>query len=84
MKKQYMIQEKDKQKRSDFIDYMNNHFHLKNHYTKEEMISSNYPFVVDFKKKNFWICESITCCALAQQSHKIISIKEFISLLDRK
>ncbi len=83
MKEQFIVQEPNKKKREEFINYINQQFKLKNHYSKEEMIDSNYPFVIDFQKKDFWICESITCCACAAQAHKIISIKEFISLFDK-
>jgi len=42
------------------------------------MINSKFPFVVDFKRKDFWVCESITCCACAAQNGLIISFEEFI------
>ncbi len=83
MKEQFIVQEPNKKKREEFINYINQKFKLKNYYSKEEMIESNFPFVIDFQKKDFWVCESITCCACAAQAHKIISIKEFISLFDK-
>ena len=41
------------------------------------MCRSKFPFVVDLKKKILYVCESITCCALASQNKRIISVKDF-------
>ena len=46
-------------------------------YNKKIFIESKFPFVIDFKNNNFWICNSITCCALASSNKLIISIEEF-------
>ena len=78
-KKQYMISV-PKEKREEFYNYIVNNYSLKQHFTKEEMINSPFPFVVDLKRKDFWICNSITCCAMASQNHKIIPLEEFITL----
>ena len=79
MKNQYIVSEPNKKKREEFFDYINNEYNLDicYPYTKEEFIKSNFPFVIDFKEKNFWICDSITCCACAAQAKQIIGIKEF-------
>lgn len=77
MKKQYIIQETDKEKRKEFYEYIINNFNLIVEFDKDYMINSNFPFVVDFKEKNFWVCESITCCACAAQKKRIITIKDF-------
>ena len=77
MNKQYIIQESNKEKREEFYEYIKNKYSLKIRYTKEEMITSSFPFVVDFKTKEFWICESITCCACASERHQILSNEEF-------
>jgi hypothetical protein len=76
---QFIVQETDKEKRSDFYDYINKKYKLKNEYpyTKELFVKSNFPFVVDFKERNFWVCDSVTCCAAAASAHVIISIEEF-------
>ena len=39
--------------------------------------TNKYPFVIDLNTKEFYILESITCCACAAQQDRIISIKEF-------
>ena len=44
---------------------------------KERMINNKFPFVVDMKKKEFWVCESVACCAAAAQNGVIITILEF-------
>ena len=56
MKKQYIVAENDKQKRSAFYDYIINNYNLDicYPYTKERYIKSNFPFVIDFKRNNFW------------------------------
>ena len=79
-KEQYMIGESNKEKREEFYNYIMSTYQLKVHDSKKEMINSKFPFVVDFKKKDFWICTSITCCAMATQNNKIITIEEFKSL----
>ena len=75
---QYMIKESNKNKRKEFYDYIVDKYNFKIiHHNKEEMINSKFPFVVDFKEKVFWVCESISCCAAAQQAGVIITIDEF-------
>ena len=78
MKKQYVIEEKNKQKREKFYNYIINKYKLNISYPykKELFINSIFPFVVDFKAKTFWICESITCLACT----KIITVNEFKTL----
>ena len=76
---QFNVQESDKVKRKEFYEYIKKTYKLKNWYPyrKSKFISSNFPFVVDFKEKMFWVCESITCCAMAAQQHVIFTIDEF-------
>ena len=80
MKKQYIISEKETKKREIFYNYIIDNYDLKISYLyeKEKFVNSIFPFVVDFKENTFWICESITCCACASQSKKIITIDEFM------
>ena len=82
MKTQFIVQESNLKKREEFYDYINKTYNLNIEYPyyKEEFIKSNFPFVIDFKEKNLWICESITCCACAAQSKQIISIDEFMKI----
>ncbi len=74
---QYIVQESDISKRKEFFDYIVNNYNLVLHLSREEMISSNFPFVVDFDNNSFWVCESITCCACAAQRKRIITIDKF-------
>ncbi len=83
MKKQFMIQPNNIIERINFYYYIHNKYNLLEHFTKEEMISSKFPYVVDFNDNSFWVCESITCCACAAQNKQIISIDEF-KRLERK
>ena len=79
MRKQYIVQESNKNKREKFYDYLKKIYGLNTDYpyTKKYFIESKFPFVIDFKNNNFWICNSITCCALASSNKLIISIEEF-------
>ena len=76
---QFIVQEENKNKRGKFYDYITNKYELKilYPYYKESFVKSNFPFVVDFKERNFWVCESVTCSAAAASAHVIISIEEF-------
>ena len=80
MKTQFIVQEADKRKRKEFYNYILRNYHLKKYYPfrKKYFINSSFPFVIDFKEKSFWICDSITCCACAAQNNSIISIEEFM------
>lgn len=76
---QFIVLERDKQKRKEFYEYIMKTYKLKKHYPffKRKFINNVFPFVVDFKENSFWVCESITCCACAAQQHVMISIDEF-------
>ena len=79
MRTQFIVQEFDKIEREKFYNYINKTFNLDIYYpfTKEYFIKSNFPFVIDFKEKKFWIVDSITCCACASEANVIYSINEF-------
>ena len=79
MKKQYIVAESNPKEREAFYDYITNNYKLKitYPYTRKAFISSKFPFIVDFKEKTFWVCESITCLACASQNKRIISVNEF-------
>ena len=81
MKKQYIVQIEGLKERKDFYNYIKKNYQLKINMTKYHMIHSKYPFVVDFSKKDFWVCESITCCACAQQANKILSKEKFLEIV---
>ena len=78
MKTQFIVTENDKEKRKYFYNYITNKYNFKIYYpyTKENFIKSNFPFVIDFKEKGFWVCESITCCAGATKN--ILTIDEYL------
>lgn len=80
MKKQYIVSESNSLKRKDFYDYINNNYSLKILYPfeKEKFINSKFPFIVDLKRNELWICESITCLACATSNKRIITIEEFM------
>lgn len=75
---QYIVSIDVEKNRYDFINYIKKNYKLKFRFDDEYMINSKFPFVVDFKRKDFWVCESITCCACAAQNGLIISFEEFI------
>ena len=76
---QFIVEETDNKKREKFYDYITQKYDLRISYPfyKENFIESGFPFIVDFKERNFWVCESITCCAAAASRGVIISIKDF-------
>ena len=79
MEKQYIVSESNILKRAYFYDYIINNYSLKILYPfeKEKFINSNFPFIVDLKRNEFWICESITCLACAASNKRIITIEKF-------
>ena len=80
MRTQFIVNEKDKLRRKEFYDYIVKKYDLENGYPydRNNFINNSYPFVVDFREKRFWICESITCLACASQSERITTIDEFM------
>ena len=66
-KMQFIVNVAAKEDRKAFYEYIVNTYKLDIHYLffKRRFIQSNFPFVIDFKEKIFWICDSITCCACA-------------------
>ena len=79
MNKQFIVSESDILKRNDFYDYIVNNYSLKILYPlkKDKFINNNFPFIVDLKRKEFWIYESITCLACATSNNKIITTEKF-------
>ena len=85
MKEQILVEEHDKKKRLEFYHYIHDNFEIEDTDNLEFMIeTNNFPFVVDFKRNQFWVCASITCCACAAHDHKIISIEEFKKKVGKK
>ena len=76
-KKQYIVQVHGTYKREKLFDYIINNYNLKICFSKEYMVNSVFPFVIDFAEKKFWVCESVTCCACAAQNNNILSLEDF-------
>ena len=76
-KEQYMVHDSDIFNRNAFYEYIINKYNLLVRMERDKMIGSKFPFVVDFKDKSFWVCESVTCCACAAQKKKILTIEQF-------
>lgn len=76
-KEQYMVHDSDIFNRNAFYEYIINKYNLLVRMERDEMVGSKFPFVVDFKDKSFWVCESVTCCACAAQKKKILTIEQF-------
>jgi len=74
---QYIVSVNGFKDRLKFINYIKNKYKLNLRKDVKSMASSKFPFVVDFGRKEFWVCESITCLAMAQQSGLIISEEQF-------
>lgn len=79
MRKQYIVEEKDINKREEFYNYIMDKYDLdiRYPYAKEKFINSVFPFVIDFKENTFWICNSITSLACASQKKLIMTIADF-------
>ncbi len=79
MRTQFIINEPDKVKRGHFFDYITNNykFNISFPFTRIGFQEINFPMVVDFKERNFWVCNSITCNACAAQAGVIITLDEF-------
>ena len=86
MRTQFTVNESDLKKREEFYNYIMKTYKLKRWYPflKRKFIHNKFPFVVDFKDKSFWICESITCCAAAASRHAIFTIDEFKDMTRRR
>lgn len=80
MKTQFIIQESNPKKRKEMVEYILKNYSIKNHHhqSKEYMIQSPYPLVLDIKENFFFALESITCCAMASQNHQILTFEEFL------
>ena len=78
-KTQFIVKVAGKEERKTFYEYIMNTYKLQKYYPffKRRFIKSNFPFVIDFKEKSFWICDSITCCACAAQTNNIFTIDQF-------
>ena len=83
-KEQYIVNIHGINKRYDFIKYIRSNFKLKFRFNDNYMANSKFPFVVDFKRKDFWVCESITCCAIASQNNRIITEENFKEIIGGK
>ena len=79
MRTQFIVNESDIVKRGHFYDYITNKykFSISYPFTREMFQKIGFPFVIDYKEKEFWVCRSVTCCACAAQAKVIITIDEF-------
>ena len=80
---QYIIKESNVEERKKFYNYIISKYNFEVWNNEDVYYYSKFPFVVDFKEKKFWVCESITCCAAAQQGGVIISIGEFKKTINK-
>ena len=82
-KTQFIVNAIGKEERKNFYEYIINTYKLEKHYPffKRKFIKSNFPFVIDFKEKSFWVCDSITCCACAAKAKVIYTIDQFKSMV---
>ncbi len=78
-KTQFIVNVAGKEERIAFYEYIVNTYKLDKYYPffKRRFIKSNFPFVIDFKEKSFWICDSITCCACAASQGVIYTVDQF-------
>ena len=67
-----------KSERNDFYNYLVKKNFKAEDFTKEDFINKGYPFTINKRFKLFSLLNSVTCCALAQENKKIISVEEYI------
>ena len=77
MNQQYIVHVSENRK--EFVHYLLDSFSLE--FYDYDLLDTSYPFVVDFPIHQLWICNSITCLALASQNGKILSEECFIKKL---
>ena len=79
MRTQFIVNESDEVKRGHFFDYITNNydFTVSFPFNRKGFQEINFPMVVDFKERNFWVCNSITCNACAAQQGVIITLDEY-------
>ncbi len=78
-KTQFIVAVSGKEERKKFYEYIVNTYKLDIHYPffKKRFVKSAFPFVIDFKEKKFWVCDSVTCCACAAQAKVIYTPDQF-------
>jgi len=76
---EYVVSESNIEKRKAFYNYIIEHSDIKDLIYDDKEIENGFPFVIDFDKNIFYICNSIICCSCAAQNHKIIDIDTFKS-----
>ena len=74
---QYIVSEKDINKRSELYDFIHSKFIIKDCQDKKYIVDNSFPMVVDLNECSLWVVNSITCLACAAQNKKIINIDEF-------
>ncbi len=85
MKKRYVVSVHGKDSRRTFFKYILENYKLKIDLDIIDLIDdTEYPFVVDFKDKVLWICNSICCCRGFAFNNEIITEKEFKKINERK
>jgi len=82
-KAQYIIVENNIKKRREFYNYIMDNYKLKTYGKDEAYINNIFPFVVDFKAKKFWICDSVKLCGMAVQYKKTMTMDEFMEKMSK-
>ncbi len=81
MVKQYIVQSNNIEERRNFYNYLvNNGYKPIENFKQQNFINNKFPFVIEHDK-TFWICESITCCAVASACGAIISVDEYFNIV---
>ena len=77
-KERYIVEEKNIKYRKEFYNFIVDTFELKVCGSQEQFVNNIFPFVVDFKTKRFWVCDSIAILKLAEENDLVITIDEFM------
>lgn len=70
--------------RGNFYNYMHELGYKDHMYTREQMVSSSYPFGVCIKKKELMIIESATLCYLNGKAGRNVTVEEFKEILGKE
>ena len=77
MKEQRYIKIKDKKERLNFLEILHNNGYSFDNYTKEDIVISIFPIVVNLKNKTICMIGNVTCAAAASTQNVLEDINSF-------
>ena len=81
MKRQYIIKCSNKTERKELYDYLiENGYKPVENFKNRDFINNHFPFVIE-PNKTFWVCESVTCCAIASMRNIMITVNDYYEII---